>query len=50
MRTASQIIWRYKEANYEKACQMINETYWDGLLCDDNVNCLATNWHKFKGD
>ena len=29
-----------------KACQMINETDWDDLLHEDDVDCSATNWHN----
>ena len=25
---------------------MIDETNWDDLLCNDDVNCSATNWHN----
>ena len=46
VRTTPRVIWRYKEADYGKACQMIDETNWDDLLCNDDVNCSATNWHN----
>ena len=46
VRTTPWVIWRYKEADYGKACQMIDETNWDDLLCNDDVNCSATNWHN----
>ena len=46
VRTTPRVIWRYKEADYGKACQMIDETNWDDLLCNEDVNCSATNWHN----
>ena len=39
-------IWRYKDVDYRKACQMIDETDWDGLLYKDDIDCSAINWHN----
>ena len=36
VRITPRTIWRYKEADYRKACQMINETDWDDLLHEDD--------------
>ena len=44
--TIPRTIWRYKDADYRKACQMINETDWDDLLHEDDVDRSATNWHN----
>ena len=46
VRITPRTIWRYKDADYRKACQMINETDWDDLLHEDDVDCSATNWHN----
>ena len=43
VRITPRTIWRYKEADYRKACQMINETDWDDLLHEDDVDCSATS-------
>ena len=32
VRVTPRTIWRYKDADYRKACQMIDETNWDDLL------------------
>ena len=44
--TAPRIIWRYKDADYIKACQMAEETDWDALLHEDDIDRSAINWHK----
>ena len=46
VRITPRTIWRYKDADYRKACQMINETDWDDFLHEDDVDCSATNWHN----
>ena len=45
VRTIPRAIWRYKDADYRKACQMIEETDWDQLLHENDMDCSATNWH-----
>ena len=45
VRTTPRTIWRYKDADYRKACQMIEETDWDQLLYENYIDCSATNWH-----
>ena len=38
---APRIIWRYKDADYIKACQMAEETDWDALLHEDDIDRSA---------
>ena len=40
------IIWRYKNADFGRACQLINETDWDSLLPSDDIDLATTNWPK----
>ena len=46
VRVTPRTIWRYKDADYRKACQMIDETDWDDLLHEDDIDRSATNWHN----
>ena len=46
VRTTPRTVWRYKDADYRKACQMIDETDWDGLLHDDDIDRSTINWHN----
>ncbi len=46
VRTTPRTIWRYKDADYRKARQMIEETDWDHLLHENDIDCSATNWHN----
>ena len=39
-------IWRNGNADYRKACQLIDETDWDSLLPTDNLDLAADNWHN----
>ena len=39
-------IWRYANADFLKANQMIQEVAWDRLLPEDNVDVAAVNWHN----
>ena len=48
-RLTSRTIWRYKDADYAKACQMIDKIELDGLLHEHDVDRSAINWNnKFK--
>ena len=40
------VIWRYKNADFGRACQLINETDWDSLLPSDDIDLATTNWHN----
>ena len=42
----SRTIWRYNDAHYAKACQMIDKIEWDGLLHEDDVDRSAINWNN----
>ena len=44
--TAQRTIWRYQDADYRKACQLIEEADWDHLLRENDIDCSATNWHN----
>ena len=45
VRVTSRTIWRYRDADFAKACQMIDEIEWDGLL---HVDLASFNWcNKF---
>ena len=46
VRLTSRTIWRYKDADFAKACQMIDKMEWDGLLHEDNVDRSAINWNN----
>ena len=46
VRITPRTVWRYKDADYRKACQMIDETDWDGLLHNDDIDCSTINWHN----
>ena len=46
VRTAKRTIWRYQDADYRKARQMIEEADWDHLLHENDIDCSATNWHN----
>ena len=37
---------RYKDAEYAKACQMIDKIEWDGLLNENYVDRSAINWYN----
>ncbi len=39
-------IWRHRNADYRKACQLIDETDWGSLLSAEDVDLVATNWHN----
>ena len=39
------IIWRYKDADFQKACTLMNETEWDSLLPAD-PDIAADKWHE----
>ena len=45
-RLTSRTIWRYKDADYAKACQMIDKIEWDGLLHEHDVDRSAINWNN----
>ena len=49
VRVTPRTIWRYKDADYRKACQMIDETDWDDLLHEDDIDRSATNWPGTTG-
>ena len=39
--TAGRTVWRYAQADWEKACERINAIDWNSLLSDDiDVSCL----------
>ena len=46
LHTTPRTIWRYKDADYRKARQMIEETNWDHLLHENDIDYSATNWHN----
>ena len=39
-------IWRYGSADFKKANQLIQETDWDALLPEDDVDLAAANWNN----
>ena len=39
-------ILRYRNADFRMACQMIDETDWESLLPEEDINLAATNWHN----
>ena len=39
-------IWRYRNADFRMACQMIDETDWDSLLPEEDIDVAASNWHR----
>jgi len=47
--THKRVIWKYAQADFGKACEMIDDTDWDRLLTDD-INESLGNWQaKFMG-
>ncbi len=40
------MIWRYRNADYRKACQLIDDTDWGSFLSAEDVGLTATNWHN----
>ena len=47
--THKRVIWKYAQADFGKACEMIDDTDWDRLLTD-NINESLGNWQaKFIG-
>ena len=38
-------IWRYAYADWEKACELIDNTNWDSL-CSDDINLSWSNWQQ----
>ena len=46
VRTTPRTIWRYKDGDYRQARLMIEETDWDHLLHENDVDCSAINWHN----
>ena len=38
------VVWRYKHADWDKACDLINSTDWKSLLGQSNVNKSWSNW------
>ena len=47
--THKRVIWKYAQADFGKACEMIDDTDWDRLLTD-NINESLGNWQaKFMG-
>ena len=39
-------IWRYRNADFRMACQMFDDTDWDSLLPEEDIDTAATNWHR----
>ena len=39
-------ILRYRNADFRMACQMIDETDWESLLPEEDINLAGTNWHN----
>jgi len=39
-------IWDYKHADFTKACELIDDTDWDSLLLEDDINVSTLNWHR----
>ena len=39
-------IWRYRNADFRMACHMIDETDWDSLLPEEDIDVAASNWHR----
>ena len=39
-------IWDYKNANFGRACDLINSTDWNSLLLEGDVNTSTLNWHR----
>ena len=37
----SRKVWIYRQGNYTRACQLINETDWNQVLNGDNVDAIA---------
>jgi len=35
MRTQPRTVWNYARANFQKACDMTDDTNWDSILTDD---------------
>ena len=41
--SSRRLIWRYAYADWEKACELIDNTNWDSL-CSDDINLSWSNW------
>ena len=42
-------VWRYSLADFERACELIENTDWASILPQDDINTAAVNWHnKFR--
>ena len=39
-------IWDYKHADFTKDCELINNTDWDSLLLEDDINASTLNWQR----
>ena len=39
-------IWRYRNADFSMACQLIDNTDWESLLPMDDVDFATANWHN----
>ena len=38
-------VWRYSFADFERACELIDDTDWVSLLPQDDIDTAAVNWH-----
>ena len=44
----SRRIWRYDSADFNRANQLIDQTDWDSILTDDDIDLATQNWtNKF---
>jgi len=39
-------VWRYSLTDFERACELIDDTDWASILPQNDINTAAVNWHN----